>query len=186
MTLPRIALSVLLVSAFGCNKETPPTAEQPRSPEAPLEAKPPQTQTAAALNAEATPAPQAADPQGSPAAVSKVSEANFELTMTPKGAYKVGQAGEVTVLLEAKGAFKVNEQYPYKFKLKETQGIKFPGPVVGKEAVKLEHKRVTLPVGFTPEAAGKHSIGGQLSFSVCTDDKCLIEKRDLALEIQAD
>jgi pyruvate/2-oxoglutarate dehydrogenase complex dihydrolipoamide acyltransferase (E2) component len=186
MTPPRIALTVLLVSAFGCNKETPPTAEQPRAPEAPLEAKPPQTQTAAALNAPATAAAQPADTAASPAAASKVSESNFDLSITPKGAYKVGQAGEVTVLLEAKPPFKVNDQYPYKFKLKEAQGIKFPGPVVGKDAVKLEKTRVTMPVLFTPEAAGKHSIGGQLSFSVCTDDKCLIEKRDLALDIQAE
>jgi hypothetical protein len=186
MTPFRIALSVLVVSAFGCNKETPPTAEQPRAPEAPLEAKPPETQTAAALAAPAAAAPQAADIAASAAAANKVSEANFDLSMTPKGSYKVGQAGEVTLVLEAKGPFKVNDQYPYKFKLKETPGLKVPGPVVGKDAVKLEPKRVTMPIGFTPETAGKHSVGGQLSFSVCTDDKCLIEKRDLALEIQAD
>ena len=38
---------------------------------------------------------------------------------------------------------------------------------------------------FTPESAGKHTLSGQLSFSVCTEDKCMIEKRDLALEIEA-
>jgi hypothetical protein len=44
---------------------------------------------------------------------------------------------------------------------------------------------MTMNVGFTPEAAGKHTISGVLQFSVCTDDKCLIEKRDLALEVQS-
>jgi hypothetical protein len=183
----RIATPALaLVLALGCNKETPPTAEQPRSPAPPAAARPAETQSAAELTAAALPSPAAAAQQPAGAAGSKVSEDTFELVMTPKGPYKAGQAGEVTVVLEAKGAFHVNDKYPYKFKVKETAGVKFPGPVVSKDAVKLEEKRATLPVGFTPEAAGKHSIGGQLSFSVCTDDKCLIEKRELALEIQAD
>jgi hypothetical protein len=30
--------------------------------------------------------------------------------------------------------------------------------------------RVTMPVAFTPEAAGNHTLAGVLSFSVCTDD----------------
>jgi hypothetical protein len=50
--------------------------------------------------------------------------------------------------------------------------------------VKLEPARATLPIPFTAEA-GKHTVSGQLSFSVCTDDKCVIEKRELALEIEA-
>jgi hypothetical protein len=29
-------------------------------------------------------------------------------------------------------------------------------------------------------------VAGQLAFSVCTEDKCLMEKRDLALEITVD
>lgn len=180
MHLPRIAVvSVALLSALGCNKDAPAAAEEPRSPVAPGEPRPARPQTATEL----TPA---ALPPAAAAANSKVSEDNFDLSIAPKGAYKVGQTGEVTVTLEAKGSFKVNDKYPYKFKLKETPGIKFPASVVGKDAVKLEQKRATLPVNFTPEAGGKHTIGGQLSFSVCTDDKCLIEKRDLALEIQAD
>jgi len=186
-TLRAAVISLSLVSATGCNKEAPPTAEEPRSPASPAEARPAETKSAAELTAAAMPAAAPpADQAAATAASSKVRESNFELSMTPQGAYKVGQTGEVSVLLEAKAGFKVNDKYPYKFKVKETKGVKFPAMVVGKDAVKLEEKRATLPVQFTPEAAGKHSIGGQLSFSVCTDDKCLIEKRDLALEIQAD
>jgi hypothetical protein len=184
-TLRAAAVSLLVVSAAGCNKEAPPTAEQPRSPESPAEARAAEAKSAAELTAAAMPAVVPLG-QADQTASSRISESNFELSMAPKGPYKVGQAGEVSVLLEAKAGFKVNDKYPYKFKLKEAPGVKFPAPVVGKDAVKLEEKRATLPVHFTPEAAGKHSIGGQLSFSVCTDDKCLIEKRDLALEIQAD
>lgn len=184
MKLRGIAVvSLAVLSLAGCNKEPKATAE----PSSPAPAEQPAAPKAAApteLTAAALTAP-AADP-AAPAAASKLSEANFELSMVPSGAYKVGQPGEVTVVLEAKGGFKVNDKYPYKFKLKETPGVKFASQVVGKDAVKLEPKRATLPVAFTPESGGKHTIGGQLSFSVCTDDKCLIEKRELALDIQAD
>ena len=88
-------------------------------------------------------------------------------------------------VLNAKAPFHVNQNYPYKFKLKETPGVKYANMVVAKDQVKLEPARATLPVAFTPETAGKHTVTGQLSFSVCTDDKCMIEKRDLALEIDA-
>ena len=42
-----------------------------------------------------------------------------------------------------------------------------------------------MSVAFTPESAGKHTVSGKLFFSVCNDDQCLVEKRDLALEIDA-
>ena len=123
-----------------------------------------------------------------PSALAKArfDESNFELKMQAKGAYKAGQAATLEVVLDAKKPFHVNDKYPYKLKLAKTDGVKFPSDVVKKDAVKLETQRAVMTVPFTPEAAGKKKIGGQFSFSVCTDDKCLIEKRDLALEISVD
>ncbi len=63
--------------------------------------------------------------------------------------------------------------------------MKFANLVVDKDAVKVEKTRATLAVGLTPESAGKHTVSGKLFFSVCNDDQCLVEKRDLALEIDA-
>jgi hypothetical protein len=79
----------------------------------------------------------------------------------------------------------VNDKYPIKLKLKETPGVKYESLVIGKDAAKVEQMKAVVPVSFTPEA-GKRSVAGQLSFSVCTEDKCLMEKRDLALEISVD
>jgi len=178
-------LSCLSLSA--CKNQAPPAAE------------------AAALTAEAlAPASAAATPPGAPAALngpdavpaaaapapatdaaSKYNEAGFDLAFTPKGNYASGKAGEAEIVLAAKAPFHVNQNYPYKFKLKEAPGLKFANLVIAKDAVKLEAARATVPVAFTPETAGKHTLAGQLSFSVCTDEKCLIEKRELALEIDA-
>ena len=166
-------LGLVLVSLSACKNQAPP------APEATAEAtpNPPPGASAAALPAAAEPAP------ATPAA-SKYSEAAFDLELTPKGEYASGKSGEADIVLNAKAPFHVNQQYPYKFKLKESPGLSYPNMVVSKESVKLEPARATVPVLFTPEA-GKHTVSGQLSFSVCTDDKCVIEKRDLALEIEA-
>jgi len=171
---------VLVLGSSACNKQVPPAAEESHS-------------AAAAVPSAAQPvadapviAPAAAD-SAAPAApaASHYDEAGFDLVLQPKGDFAAGKGGEAEIVLNAKAPFHVNDKYPYKFKLKETPGLKFASPVVTHELVKLEPARATVPVAFTPESAGKHTLAGQLSFSVCTVDKCMIEKRDLALEIDA-
>ncbi|MEP7049472.1 MAG: hypothetical protein ABJB12_03930 [Pseudomonadota bacterium] len=169
-------VGVLLLSLSACKNQQPP------APEASAEAAP--TPLSPASATADTAAPAAADLAPITPAASKYSELAFELELKPKGDYAAGKAAEAEIVLNAKAPFHVNQQYPYKFKLKASPGVTYPNMVVAKDAVKLEPARATLPVAFTPEA-GKHTVSGQLSFSVCTDDKCVIEKRDLTLEIQA-
>ncbi|MEO8902419.1 MAG: hypothetical protein ABI488_10565 [Polyangiaceae bacterium] len=171
------SVCVLFASLGACKNQAPP------APEASAEAA---LSPVSAASVAAVPAAPATDPAAAPPTpvVSKYSEAAFDLELQPKGAYASGKAGEVDIVLNAKAPFHVNQQYPYKFKLKQSPGVTYPNRVVGKDAVKLEPARATVPVAFTAEA-GKHTVQGQLSFSVCTDDKCVIEKRDLALDIEA-
>ncbi|MDQ2645053.1 MAG: hypothetical protein M3020_14645 [Myxococcota bacterium] len=188
MTAPTAALAVLVLATAACNKEVPKAAEEPRAAATPLAtAEPAAAQPAGPTQPAAAKAvPEGVEPSSaSPQAASRVSDASFELNFVGKPEYEAGKPGEATITLDAKPPFHVNDKYPYKFKLKETAGLKFPNPVVAKDAAKLEKQRMTMAVGFTPEAAGKHTIAGVLQFSVCTDDKCLIEKRDLSLEVQS-
>ena len=113
-----------------------------------------------------------------------MSDASFDLSIQPVGTYQVGQKSTAKIVLEAKGVYKVNQEYPYKFKLEPDAGLEFPQDVVKKDAVKLEKKRATMTVALTPKTAGKHRLAGKFHFSICTDEKCLIEKRDLALELE--
>jgi hypothetical protein len=185
--LPRV---LLLGLHLGCSKEAPPAGEQPRSPV--VAAATPEQSPAAASAKPAEPAAGtrlavaggAAPAEPAAAGANQVSEANFELKISPKGAYEAGKPAEAEIVLDAKPPFHVNDKYPYKFKLKEAPGLTFPAPVVTKDAAKLDKARVTMTVAFTP-AAGKHDLSGQFAFSVCTDDKCLIEKRDLSLAVDA-
>jgi hypothetical protein len=173
------------LALVGCNKETPPAAEEPRSAS---NAAAPLVAPSAAETTNNAPAAAAAAAPAEPAAagVAKVTDPSFDVSLeAPKAPLKAGQAGSVEVLLVAKAPFHVNDKYPIKMKLKETPGVKYASLVVGKDAAKVENMKATLPVSFTPEA-GKRQIAGQFLFSVCTDDKCLMEKRDLALDVQVD
>src|SRR5688572_24580332 len=107
-----VALLALML-AWACSKETPPAAEQARSPGggaattvAPSE---PGTKPAAAVEPAQKPE-EAASPSAGQA---KFSDPNFELVLAPKGDYKAGQAGEAEILLTAKQPFHVNDKYPY-------------------------------------------------------------------------
>jgi hypothetical protein len=137
---------------------------------------------------EATPAavkPGAAGDQGGEqSAGARVSDTNFDLSARPVGNYRVGQKGSVEIVLVAKGIYKVNDEYPYKFKLEPNPALEYDHDVVKRDAVKLEKKRATMTVSLTPRAVGKQRIVGKFYFSICTDEKCLIEKRDLALQIE--
>jgi hypothetical protein len=77
----------------------------------------------------------------------------------------------------------VNDQYPIKFKVKEAAGVKYPAAVVGKDKAKVEKQKATMPIAFVAESAGKQTVSGQFLFSVCTDENCLMEKRDLSLVV---
>jgi hypothetical protein len=177
---PVHAVLVAILAWPACNKEAPPTAEQPKAPDAEVRQDPTPAAPQAAAPSPATPA-QPAPATG--AAASRVSESQFDVALTPSGAYQAGKEGTVAVVLDAKAPFHVNDQYPIKFKVKEGPGVKYSAAVIGKDKAKVEHMKATMPVTFVPESAGQHTVSGQLSFSVCTDENCLMEKRDLSLVV---
>ncbi len=141
--------------------------------------------TQAASQAEAAPASKSAPVAGKPS----YSEQPFDLSISVPGPVAVGKPAKAEVVLLAKGPYKVNQEYPLKIKLNEAPGLTFPNSVVhahkNKDAVKLEAKKAVLSVAFTPKSAGEHALGGLLSFSVCTEERCLIEKRDLEAKVTA-
>lgn len=184
-------MALLLLPA--CSKEPPPAAEQPRAPVGASPAVAPAAKAEAESPAPSAPVVQAAQPAepaasgaaASGAAASQLSEGPFDLKLQGAGPFEVGKPAKAELVLVAKAPFHVNDKYPYKFKLKEAAGLTFPAPVVGKDSAVLEKASVTMAVPFSATSAGKHTLAGQFAFSVCTDEKCLIEKRDLALELTA-
>ena len=119
-------------------------------------------------------------------APSAIRESHFELKASSQGPHTVGTTESLDIVLEALGGYKVNQEYPYKFKLRPAAGVTFPMPIVKKDRVKLDKRRATMTVPFTPTATGARRIGGEFAFSVCTDEKCLIEKRELSFLFEAE
>jgi hypothetical protein len=159
-----LALAMCIPCLASCSKEATPSPEPPTAKQA-AESAP---TTAGEAPAEAK---------------SSWSESNFSLSIQPAGEYAKGTAASVEIVLEAKAPFHANDKYPYKFKVADSPGLTFADKIVTKDKAKLEHMKVTMPVAFTPDDSGKRKISGLFQFSVCSEDKCLIERRNLALDV---
>lgn len=110
-------------------------------------------------------------------------EGAFSLKLETRPPYEVGKPGVVVLQLRAKEPHHINQEYPHKLKLKATEGLTFPQSVLGKDAMKIATMSAELSVPFTPSKSGAFSIGGDFAFSLCTSDRCLMEKRALAVAI---
>jgi hypothetical protein len=178
------ALAIGTCLLAGCSKETPPAAEEPRS--ASNAAAAPKAAPAGADGATAPASAAAPVADAAPAGAPQFSDPAFDVRLeAPQAALKAGQAGNVKVVLVAKAPFHVNDKYPIKLKLKETPGVKYASLTLTKDSAKVETMKAVMPVAFTPDS-GKRTVAGTFSFSVCTEDKCLMEKRDLALDVNVD
>jgi len=129
-------------------------------------------------------APSAApEPAKVAAAAAEFHEDFFDLAIRSAGPYSVGKVGAAEIVLSPKNGYHTNDKYPYKFKTAESPGVSFRAPVFTKEDVVLDEKRATMKLDFTPDSTGEKTVSGQFAFSVCSADKCLVEKRDLTLRV---
>jgi hypothetical protein len=125
----------------------------------------------------------ASEPVANAPAAAQFDEGAFLLKLEPRAPYEVGKPGVVVLQLRAKEPHHINQEYPHKLKLKATEGLAFPQSVLGRDAMKIETMSAELPVPFTPSKSGVFSIGGDFAFSLCTSDRCLMEKRSLTVAI---
>lgn len=119
-----------------------------------------------------------------PAAAPSFDEPAFSLTLSKTGSYSAGNSGTLMLELKAKAPHHVNQEYPHKFKLKPVDGISFPNPTLARDAMTVEPMAIVLRVPLKPTRTGIFKVEGDFAFSLCTADRCLIEKRTLASEIE--
>jgi hypothetical protein len=130
------------------------------------------------------PAPETIAAAPSPSLSPSLEESNFRIEFSAPESAKVGEAFAVHLKLSALSGYKVNQDYPIKLVL-EGENLTFDPPVLRKEQLKLETKSAELTGKVTPKSAGSLAIVGKLSFSVCTEERCLIEKRDVMVKVSA-
>lgn len=116
---------------------------------------------------------------------SKVDESTYTVEMKAVGSYKAGTEGKVEVTLVPKGAYHINDKYPHKFKATDPapDGLKYPKAILKKEDGTFSASKGSFSVPFVASKAGKAKISGTFSFSVCSDANCVMDKVDLALEV---
>ncbi len=111
-----------------------------------------------------------------------VEQEAFRAWLQSSGEAKAGETAPLEAVVVAKGSYHINAEYPHKFKLGEPpQGLSYPQSVV--RGMKTTPERGVLAIPVKAESAGTSEVTGKLSFSVCTEERCLVEKQDLSLAL---
>lgn len=212
MSVRRACLAVALAFlAAGCDRESSAPAPVPAASLAPEPPKPaetpaPKIDPPPVESAPAPPAPEpektaavkpaaktAALPVASAAPARKVKTVagsgaageGYALSISAQSPVRSGATSSAAVVLSAKDPYKCNDKYPYKLVLDPpSAGVSYPQQTVRGMAV--GEKQSTMSVPFTVAQPGSATIAGTLHFSVCTADKCLIEKQKVSVTVQAD
>lgn len=97
-----------------------------------------------------------------------------------------GKPAAVIVHLEPQPPFKSNDKYPYRFTVNESRGVTPSSSAV--TGAEVAPEKTTLTVPFRAEEVGSATLGGTFAFSVCTPEKCLIERASVVstFEVVAD
>lgn len=105
-----------------------------------------------------------------------------------------GDPSRATVRIQARAGYHVNTEYPTSF-----QPDPAAAATLGSKKLMLTERLASTPCAalpgqacdltfalpFTPPAAGEGVLAGTLAFSVCTADRCLIEKARLSAPVPA-
>ena len=107
---------------------------------------------------------------------------SYEVWLETTGGYAAGANASIVAVVNAKAPYKCNAQYPYKFALDAPpSGMSYPSsPVRG---ARVDGKRATMPIPFVAATAGTYAVSGTLSFSTCSEDKCLVDKAHLGVTV---
>jgi hypothetical protein len=117
---------------------------------------------------------------------------NFVLSATP-GACKKDADCELVLRLEAQGNYHINDAYPYKFtpgptkspeaKPENVEFAKDQFSKSGGDFKKDAEKIATLTVKFKPKGT-RAKIAGVYKMSVCSEQNCQLEQRDVVVDVE--
>ncbi|MGB8332610.1 MAG: hypothetical protein WCE62_20970 [Polyangiales bacterium] len=113
---------------------------------------------------------------------------SFRLAVAPvQAAYRIGKVGELEVALEGRGPWHVNQEYPIRIDLEAAPGVTLKKNELGKgDAEELSEQRARFLVAVEPSAAGQHDVTCDVSFAMCTEENCILEKRTVSMRLEVD
>jgi hypothetical protein len=161
MTRTSLVLALTAVLAAACNRDAVANQNAEKSPAIP------------------TPLGQ----QAGTVAKTQFDEPAFSLSIASKAPVDKGQSGELLVVLTAKAPYHVNQEYPHRLKVTATRGLTTPHATIQRDPAKVTSPRLELVVPVTLGQDGPFGLDGEMSFSLCTEEKCLMEKRQLTVAV---
>ncbi len=116
----------------------------------------------------------------------KVETGAFLLAVAPaQPKYTAGRPGEVEIALESRGDWHVNQEYPIRVDIKTPEGVKVPkAELVKDDAAEFSEEKVRFLASVEPSAVGKHELACDVSFAMCTEENCILERRTVAMELE--
>lgn len=126
----------------------------------------------------------ASEHTAAPASRARFDESAFSLSIASKSPAQRNQPTELTIALAAKAPYHVNQEYPHRFKVLVTHGLTTSSTVIQRDAEKVTPDRLELLIPISVGQDAPFSLEGEMSFSLCTDEKCLMEKRRLSTTLE--
>jgi len=113
---------------------------------------------------------------------------SFLLAVAPaQRGYTIGKAGEVEIALEGRGEWHVNQEYPIRVELKAAPGVALAkNELVKDDAKEFGEEKVRFLAAVEPSAAGEHEVTCDVSFAMCTEENCILEKRTVAMQLKVE
>jgi hypothetical protein len=129
---------------------------------------------------------QPAEPKADEPAGPKIETGAFLLAVAPaQPKYSAGKAGELEIALESRGDWHVNQEYPIRVDIEAAPGVAIPkAELVKDDAKEFGEQKVRFLAPIEPTTAGKHEVTCDVSFAMCTEENCILEKRTVAMELE--
>jgi len=115
----------------------------------------------------------------------RIADAYFAIQAVPQPPFAVGGQARADVSLEARNGYHVNQEYPIELRLQAPAGVDLAKARLARaDASAFDEARAVFPVVFTPREAGRKEITGELRFSVCDAQNCLLERRPVNFTVE--
>jgi hypothetical protein len=118
----------------------------------------------------------------------RIETGSFLLAVAPsEPSYRVGRRGEVEIALESRGPWHVNQEYPIRVDLSTGSGLALgKKELVKDDAQEFGERKVRFVAGLKPSKAGEHEVSCDVSFALCTDENCILEKRTVTTKLEVE
>jgi hypothetical protein len=118
-------------------------------------------------------------------AAPKAETGSYTVELAVKPSYRTGEVGLVELVIFAKRGYKINDKYPTKFTVDPPpSGLAIPQKILRHADGQFNSSRGVLKLKILPSKRGIVTVGGNASFSVCSESACIVGKKHLDVVVR--